>query len=232
MNPKSEATPRLSWILAGVGFAFLLFLLFFKKLYCFYTYDPSAAFLLGALTALGAISGAVIRLFGEPALNIKKGLPALSAFLLTLALLIFLSPFFMDIELNACVEGFDEMVALIRMEENAVEIEYFVSIVNIYTNDAMVYNAKTDELLSYDDYYFQKFASERHCEVDHFSFEVAEYPSHADEVVLRTGSQGKWGWEGGECEFTYHNEAGADRWTFVKTKDGWKIKYFSFNNSE
>ena len=229
-EPKKENL----WGMLGIGvlLALIALLFFAKRLFCFYAYDPSAELFLGALTGIGALIAAVTKFMGEslPLGKFKKILWVVLGFLSTLIVVIFLSPFFLTLEKKTCVTDYDELLQLIQLEEKAVQHGDIGLIEEIYTADAIVFNAETEELFPAYLYYSQKFAREVHCTTSHFDFQVERYTRDQKEVVLTTGSRSSWGVKETGCTNPFYNPAGGDQWHFVKTEKGWKISHFSFNN--
>ncbi len=212
----------------GAIVGFLVSLLFFRKLICFYTYMPSGKILLGVLSGLWVLVGFLVKPL-EANLN-KNILVFLLGTVLVLVAGTFLSPIFMDVEINACVRDFDNLIALIQMEEKAVTNSDLSLIEEIYEPKAIVLNAEEGELYPVYLYYSQKFEKQEVCEVTHFGFQVESYTRDQKQVSMVSGSQGSWGDKGQGCYYPFYNPVGGDQWEFVKTERGWQISHFSFNN--
>ena len=220
-------------ITGGVILGLFIFILFFEKLFCFYAYDPSGKILFGALTGVGALIAFIVKPLDasfQKTSSIKASLFFILGSSLVLLGGIFLSPFFMSVEMNACVHDFDQLVDIVHLEEKAVMQNDLALIEQIYDTNAIVLNAETQELFPAYLYYSQKLAKEEHCATAHFDFQVESYTRDQKQVSMTTGSQGSWGWKGQGCTNPFYNPAGTDQWNFIKTEQGWKISHFSFNN--
>jgi hypothetical protein len=125
-----------------------------------------------------------------------------------------------------------ELINLIRLEEEAVLNEDLSIIESIYLPNATIRNAETNGQTWPDpaSYYSEKFQTQIVCTVVHHHIDVIELGSAA--ATLSTGSDGTWGWirEKNGCPNPFNNPAGSDLWEFAKdSADQWRIASFTFN---
>lgn len=210
----------------GVGFGLLLVLILFRKLYCFYTFQyPSASVI---TIVFGFASGILGNLLQSMEMKSLKPLAhLLMGLMITLAILMLVTPFLTELNKNFCVKDFQTLVSLIEEEGEAVVAKDMNTIRSIYDPSAVVSKADTAEVWQAYVFYSQKFASEEHCEVNHLDYLVQEFSTN--QVRLTTGSRGTFGRNGQGCISAYANPSGSDEWTFQKIHGEWKIVYFEFN---
>lgn len=227
-----------TWFFPVCGAVIGLFvaLLFFKRAYCFYAYQPGGLAVVSGLTGISAILGWVIKFITDrnnKLLKIKgreKFIYMICSLVFTGAFVILISPLFRQYDKNSCVPDFDKLAALTDQEGSAVINEDMNIIRNIYTSDAVVTRADTNESWAAYSYYSKKFAAEDHCTNSHEHYDVINFLY--DEVTLTTSSQGTWGPQGQGCNLSFDNPAGSDQWTFRKINNEWKIVNFEFNRRQ
>jgi hypothetical protein len=222
-----------SWHYAVLGalLGLLIVLLSFKKFYCFYAYQEQASTVTGGLVILATIAGLIAKFIGDKekiSFNNVHGVFFLVCGLFVSAgVVISFSPLFYQLDKNGCVERFDELVDLIRQEEQASLTKNMVIIREIYTPEAIVTNAEINQSSLAYTFYSLKFSELDYCTASHGHFEAVEFSS--TEVTLTTSSQGTWGRTGKGCTEIYSNDPGSDQWIFRKVDGHWKIDNFEFN---
>jgi hypothetical protein len=225
-----------SWhyALAGVTLGLLVVGLLFKKLYCFYAFQPNAQFVTGGLVVLGGIAGAIAKFIRDKEKisfkNVHKVFVLACGLFISVGVVIFLSPLLFQMDKNSCVDGFDQLVGLIRQEEQAALTKDMTIIKEIYTPDAVVTNAETKQPSQAYMFYSLKFAELDYCSATHGHFETVEFST--TEVIMTTSSLGTWGKVGKGCTEVYNNPPGSDQWSFVKVAGKWKIQSFEFNRKK
>lgn len=222
------------YVVAGVALGFLIVLALFKRFYCFYTFQPNAPTVAGGLAILGGIAGVIAKFVRDKEKisfkNVHKVFILTCGLFISIALAIFLLPLFFQMDKNFCVDGFDQLVALIKNEEQAVLTKNLSTIKEIYTPESVVTNAETKQSSQAYTFYSLKFADLDYCSATHGHFETVDFSP--TEVTLTTSSQGTWGQKGKGCTEIYNNPPGSDQWNFIKVDGKWKIQSFEFNKKK
>jgi len=225
---KGDVAGRYISIGAIVGI--VLIILFFKKTFCFYAYQPGGKLIPAILAGIGTLLGVLIKYVPTAIRNfIRKNeefILFICGLLLMSAVVIFVSPLFYKLDTNSCVDGFDELTTLLDQEGKAVIGKDMSIIRNIYYTDAIVTRETTGESWPAYIYYSNKFVTEDHCSNSRGNLDVISATS--SEVTITTSSQGTWGYAGQGCNQIYDNPLGSDQWTFQRIKGEWKIVNFKF----
>lgn len=216
------------YIAAGVVLGLVVTAAFYRKAYCFYVYQPGGTALIAVMGGGSALAAyAAKTLLAKVDGRYRRLVYAGAAAVITLVLVVFLSPLVRPLEKNQCVDRYDQILALIDQEGLAVRTKDMAIIRDIYTKDALVKAASTGETWPADSYYRKKFTEEEHCTNSHGSYQVVSFNS--SEVILTTSSQGTWGPAGQGCIYSYSGPDGSDQWTFARVSGQWKIANFEFN---